>query len=214
MSPVSTRVGGVWKDVASVHTKVSGSWKTAADMPVNVGGVWKTGILAAGAFESIATAIGTGSSATITFSSIPQTYKSLQLRIIGLDSGSGSRARMYVNGSSSGYTHHEIYGNGTNVQINGQTSQSSIILLNNNSAGLGTTNPIVCITDIIDYADTSKNKTIRTISGQDSNGSGYVGLSSSLYPSTSAITTLQVFTQTGSNFASGTTIALYGIKGA
>lgn len=38
---LSTKVGGVWKDVSNVHTKVSGSWKQVSEVWTKVSGVWK-----------------------------------------------------------------------------------------------------------------------------------------------------------------------------
>jgi hypothetical protein len=68
------------------------------------------------------------------------------------------------------------------------------------------------IIDIQDYSSTSKNKTVRTFSGVDFNGSGSVNLYSSLWMSTSAISSLTLTSNTG-EFSTNTTFALYGIKG-
>jgi hypothetical protein len=74
-------------------------------------------------------------------------------------------------------------------------------------------NPAVAVIDILDYANTSKYKTTRTLAGNDQNGAGLVGLYSGLYMSTSAISSIE-FTINGSgNFATGSNFALYGIKG-
>jgi hypothetical protein len=68
------------------------------------------------------------------------------------------------------------------------------------------------VIDILDYANTSKYKTIRTLSGWDKNGGGNVGLSSGLWLSTSAISSIVIGSQTG-NLVTNTQFALYGIKG-
>ena len=110
--PVSVKVGGAWKTATNVYNKVGGVWKTAADMPVKVGGVWKTGVLIQGAYESIATFTGNGTASSYTFSSIPQTYKSLQLRIFGSSSAAGTDFRhtsiRFNSDSGSNYVKHSI----------------------------------------------------------------------------------------------------------
>jgi hypothetical protein len=67
--------------------------------------------------------------------------------------------------------------------------------------------------DILDYANTSKNKTIRMLSGNDRNGSGDIILISGLWASTSAINQIDLRLESAANFAQYSQFALYGIKG-
>ena len=160
-------------------------------------------------FESIATATGTGSSGTITFSSIPGTYVSLQLRINGVLVTAGNTINIQLNGDTgANYTRHRLWGDGSTVTSDGATALGQAGLTP--TAG-DTTYPYAIITDIHDYASTSKNKTIRTFSGIDKNGSGSANLVSNLWLSTSAVTSLTVLS--ASSFATSTTVSLYGIKG-
>jgi hypothetical protein len=69
------------------------------------------------------------------------------------------------------------------------------------------------VCDILDYRDTNKFKTIRTIGGFDNNGSGVVSLRSGVYRSTNAITSIKLFNNPGNNFAQYSSCALYGVKG-
>jgi len=71
----------------------------------------------AGAFESIATLSGSGVS-TVTFSSIPSTYKHLQVRMFGQAAGgSGGVVRMRFNGDTgTNYTAHYLTGYGSTVE--------------------------------------------------------------------------------------------------
>ena len=174
-----------------------------------------------GSFESIATATGTGSSNTITFSSIPSTYVALQIRYIAKntynDTGS-DWIQLTTNGLSSGYAYHYIYGNGSVVSANGGASQSVIYQGNMTEGATGINNMMGAgIIDIADYSSSTKNKTIRTFSGFDTNTSGsaqgYVYLWSGLTTSTSAITSISLSTPWG-NFSTNTQFALYGTKGA
>lgn len=162
-----------------------------------------------GSFESIATASGTGLSGTITFSSIPSTYKSLQVRINCLLVTAGNSINLQFNGDTgANYTRHRLYGNGSTVTADAATALSQ--------AGLTATGgellyPTAIMSDVVDYASTTKNKTVRTFSGIDTNATGGVHLLSNLWSNTSAITSVTVLS--ASSFATSTTISLYGIKG-
>jgi hypothetical protein len=68
------------------------------------------------------------------------------------------------------------------------------------------------VLDILDYANTNKFKTVRSLTGVDANGSGFVALMSGLYRSTTAITSIKLFSTYGSNWTSTSTFALYGVK--
>jgi hypothetical protein len=174
-----------------------------------------------GSFESIATATGTGSSATITFSSIPATYKSLQFRILGKNTDTsvgGTQAIVRFNSDTgTNYAYHFIRAEGTTAAAGGGSSNGSMewngvypssAATQANMMGTG-------IIDIIDYASTSKYKTLRGFHGWNGNtvDNGWVVLNSGLWMSTSAINSVSIITN-GSNWTSNTTIALYGIKGA
>jgi hypothetical protein len=174
-------------------------------------------------YESIASATGTGST-TITFNSIPSTYAHLQLRCVykSTDTGSTSWVAGNItlnNDSGNNYTDHRLFGDGSSVSADGNdTSSSSRPQIYGYTSSATYSNRFgVSIVDIHDYASTTKNKTIRIFNGLDFNGSGYQGviLRSSLWVDTSAINRLDITVQGGlGNFASGTSFALYGIKGA
>lgn len=180
-----------------------------------------SGLLAGGvaastnSYESIATTtVGSGGSATVTFSSIPSTYKHLQIRYIVRDTypASYDYAAMRINGATSGYSWHYLQGNGSGVSASAGASaayiRNGIMPYGNDTAnafGVG-------VVDILDYANTSKYKTTRTLNGFDGNGSGAVTLNSGLYQSTTAVTEVS-FYSVGTAFAQYSQFALYGIKG-
>lgn len=180
------------------------------------------GAAAGGSYESIASATGNGSSGTITFSSIPQTYASLQIRFIVKSSSTGSTTTgmsFYPNaetGSSTTFDRHYLYGDGTAVTASNSISQGEFYAYKVLPRATSTADVFgVGIIDIHDYASTTRNKTVRMFYGYDNNSGtteSQVYLESGLWRSTSAITDLR-FTG-GTAFISGTTIALYGIKGA
>ena len=164
-----------------------------------------------GAFESIATinlsGVNTGS-----FTSIPATYKSLQLRFITTNNVS---SYMRFNGASTSgdYNGHYLWGDGSSVYASNASALTSTDKIYPGLGPQAATNPYVGIIDIVDYSSTTKNKTVRNFVGQDNNGSGRIFITSGLWLSTSAISTITFFSA-GTNFASGSSIALYGIKGA
>jgi hypothetical protein len=168
-------------------------------------------------FESIATAtVGSGGSSTITFSSIPSTYTHLQLRGIAREkAGSGSLYNLmfatFNSDTGSNYSYHYLRGSGSAAAAGAGASQTSMsfggIEQGDNTASTFGANVI----DILDYANTNKYKTIRSLFGYDANGSGYIVFSSDAWRSTSAVTSITLTPANG--FAQYSTFALYGIKG-
>jgi len=168
-------------------------------------------IVLASSFESIATATGTGSSGTITFSSIPSTFTHLQIRVNMVASASAALQLTFNGDTASNYSMHGVFGTGSAAAASGSVSTSNIQTLGQYT-GTITTYPNVAIMDILDYASTTKNKTVRCLQGFDKNAAGgEIGLTSGLWRSTSAITSLSLILSTG-NFTTSTTIALYGVK--
>lgn len=97
------------------------------------------------------------------------------------------------------------------------TGETFINYLSVGSAALSNTYSAFVI-DILDYASSTKNKTIRTFMGvngnNNANTSQVVGMFSNLWIDTSAINQITLVNRNGIAFNSSSTIALYGIKGA
>lgn len=177
------------------------------------------------AFESIATATGTGSSGTITFSSIPSTYKHLQIRWLGktvrTDVAACINLQIQFNSDtgagSTNYDMHALYGDGSSANTANNISSNSVVFADSlpTSHSTLTDRMGVGILDIHDYASTSKNKTLRGFYGADANiaSTNYqINLRSGLWRSTAAISGITLTLPSGS-FTTTTTFALYGIKG-
>ena len=160
-------------------------------------------------FDSIATATGTGSSGVLTFSSIPSTYRHLQLRVFMKAASGSSQCNIRYNGdTATNYTLHTLYGSGTAASAAGAANQTQFSV----GAVESSTNPwTASIIDILDYKDTNKYKTTKLLFGYDSNGGGELGLYSGAWMSTTAISSLTL--TMGVNFTTTTVAALYGIKG-
>ena len=185
----------------------------------NLAGLLDVGVPASTtSYESIATLSGTGSSTTISFTSIPSTYKHLQVRgIVRESSGAGSNDTFlglrFDNDTAANYALHYLGGTGAVPDPNGTGGWSWGYsgLATQNNATASTMGALVL--DVLDYADTNKFKTARALAGDDRNGNGYVALISTLWRSTSAIDRLDIYSKDGQNLSTTTTFALYGIKG-
>lgn len=165
-----------------------------------------------GAYDSIATTtVGAGGASTVTFSSIPSTYTHLQVRTF--IKGSADDQDVWVNfnaDTATNYSEHRIYGDGASVVSGGATSTAKIEYFGRSGSGTSVFGP--SIVDILDYANTSKYKTIRSLTGWDNNSSGFVMFTSGNWRSTSAITSMVITPQSGT-FAQYSSFALYGIRG-
>jgi hypothetical protein len=163
-------------------------------------------------YESIATVNGNGSNTSLSLTSIPSTYSSLQLRFVSRDANNSQMWIRFNSDTGSNYSWHYLRGNGTAASATGGASATSIQY---NGWNNGTATTVAAgIVDILDYASTSKYKTTRSFMGYDQNGAGFVYLSSGLWQSTSAITSITLVNGDSVAFSSDTQIALYGIKGA
>lgn len=174
-----------------------------------------TGKLSTTAFESIQTYTGTGTPSSITFSSIPQSYKHLQLvtltnnnRTVGGPTGSGA---FQFNGdtTSTNYWTHALYGQGNIAQPAAFSANENygVQWIGNSTTFVAT------VYDILDYTNTSKRKTVRITTGFDINtNAGGISTSSLLWVNSSAINQI-VLTGGGYNWGANSRFALYGIKG-
>ena len=167
-------------------------------------------------FESIATVtVGVGGSSSISFSSIPSTYKHLQIRFISRSSDAAAVRGMNItfNGdTAANYTRHQLSGDGSTTSATGGADENDIQAGQVPGSTVASGIMGVGIYDIHDYASTTKFKTMRIFNGFDTNGSGTIRMQSGLWRSTSAISSLSLILNAG-NFIEGTTFALYGIKG-
>ena len=171
----------------------------------------------AGGYDSLWSTTLSASASSITISNIPQTYKHLQLRMLGR--GTTVTGGTYATGirgqfnsdTASNYSAHYTDGSGTSATA-GAVTTSTFLYFGNTTDSNATANIFgATVTDILDYTNTNKYKTIRYLFGADGNGAGYVEFGSGLWQSTSAITNIYMYL-TGGSFAQYSSIALYGIK--
>jgi hypothetical protein len=175
-------------------------------------------------FAIASTTVGTAVS-NVTFTNIPSTYTHLEIRW-SAQSSRGTYSiddlKIQVGNSTidtgNNYSWHQMIGTGTNPVTANNTTNTDY---SQNQGIVGTTvgNTFgVGVTTILDYANTSKYKSGRTIGINDTNGqtsgfNGWIVLSSFNWRNTSAINTIRLSPSSGPNWTTGTRFSLYGIKG-
>lgn len=183
------------------------------------------GILAASgasgaAFELIQTSFGNGSSGTIEFSSIPSTYRHLQLRMtVRHDNASSANLEecsiRFNNVSTNIYSMHWLEGSGATVSSGNYSTQNSMWGIWSNAPSSTASVFAGTIFEILDYASTNKFKTVRSLSGSVPATPARISLYSASYQATTAISSIQIFSPnpTTKPFHSSARFSLYGIRG-
>jgi hypothetical protein len=167
--------------------------------------------IAPNSYESIATVtVGGGGTSTISFTSIPSTFKHLQLRFSQLGTYGQFGKLTFNSDTSNSYFWHGLYGNGSSAVATAYGSAVGYAYMPFNTGG--TSNPCVGVLDILDYTNTNKYKVSRSLEGSDQNGSGTVSLSSFNWSNTAAINRIDIVGQ-GTSWNQYSSFALYGIKG-
>tara|TARA_R110000796_G_scaffold14461_1_gene47330 strand:- start:1013 stop:1564 length:552 start_codon:yes stop_codon:yes gene_type:complete len=163
-------------------------------------------------FDLLATTTLTGN-ASISFTNIDQTYSHLQLRVVVRKSGSGDTVTsngVELNSTTGGYGVHTLAGNSSSVVVEGFAS-STRLNTEETAPNNGTTTGAfgANVFDILDYSNTSKFTTVRTLGGVHTANEKGIAFQSALYPNLSAITSIELI----GTYVAGTRMSLYGIKG-
>jgi hypothetical protein len=165
------------------------------------------------AFELITTQVLSSAASSVTFSSIPTNYKHLQLRYVAHTNSNQSVLRGRFNGdsTSANYTRHYLYGDGSSA---GSAASTSNAWLDFGPLEQGSNMFAVGVVDILDYADTNKNKTTRALAGRSGSANRLIELTSGVWLSTAAVSSLTLSEAFfGQNLLTGSRFSLYGIKG-
>jgi len=168
-----------------------------------------------GAFDALGSVtVGSGGQSSITFSAIPQTYTHLQIRaLVKTAYGSAQDGlKVQLNGDTgSSYNYHYLGGNGSSTYAGGNASATTFMQTVSIAGATGSQYGVMVL-DILDYGNTSKNKTMRAIGGVDANGSGVAEMWSGLYMSQNAVNSINLFSYNGSNISQYSNFSLYGIR--
>lgn len=167
------------------------------------------------AYEQISTVIGNASFGTFTFSSIPQTYKHLEIRASSRHATTVGTYGFLLqfNGltTPNNYHIHTLFNSSASASNNSPSMQMLNASTNPNIPANHFSNAVVTIPD---YSLTTKRKTGFYLGGFAGNGDTRVVAESFLANfNNDAITSIRVFTSAGDAFVSGARFTLYGIKG-
>lgn len=189
---------------------------------------WSMGLLGAANavlfvsdFDLIQTYELSGSQNTINFSSLnvnAADYEHLQIHIVARSDDTGSAnardLRLQINGdSSASYSWHTMASDGTGPYPSALASQTMI----NGPANYprpnnGTYQYGMTLIDVLDFASTSKNTTIRYIGGcRPVSGEDMVFFGGGAWYNTAAVTSIQLFPNVG-NWAAGSRFSIYGLR--
>tara|TARA_R110000822_G_scaffold169678_1_gene309631 strand:+ start:17 stop:628 length:612 start_codon:yes stop_codon:yes gene_type:complete len=166
------------------------------------------------------------SASSVSFAGIPSGYKHLQIRMLAQSNYAYPVDDAYIrfNGiSTNTYDSHSLQGNGASAYAGSAISTTSAQIaygtVGTTSGNQTTSSWGAFVVDILDYKNENKNTTIRTLSGNDCNGTGNaglggrVGLTSGLWRSGDAVNQIEIICALGArNFQQYSSFALYGVK--
>ena len=169
---------------------------------------------ATNSYFPIASYTVTTAQSSITFAGIPQNFTHLEIRcgLNGTAAGTFGNGRMGFNGDSgANYSSHNMYGyasaTGAQSEVSGSRMYTQIYTsLASTSSYLG-----VAVIDILDYANTNKYKTTKSLNGIEFNSDGSTRFSSGNWRNTAAITSVEFVIDSG-NFNVGSNISIYGVN--
>jgi hypothetical protein len=163
-------------------------------------------------YEPISTQTLGTATADIFFTSIPQTYTDLVLIVTGTSASVFNIAFRVNSDSGSNYSYTELRGDGSAAASSRTTSNTYGRF---QSIGrIDTTGMHVTVANFMNYSNTTTYKTVLNRSNNAGGTVPGVQVTTNLWRSTSAITAINVLSESGANFAVGSTFTLYGIKAA
>jgi len=167
-------------------------------------------------FELISTTLISSNTASVTFdvSTFASTYKHLQVRILAKSNTTPNDSvdLTFNNDTGTNYSYHSMYGNGSSAGAEAATSSPSCYSVATLATSADTNQFGMALIDIVDAFSTVKNKTIRVLKGTNLGSGSSLQLTSGSWRNTGVVTSVKL-TARGSNFASGSRLSLYGLRG-
>lgn len=155
------------------------------------------------------TAVGSGGTANVTLSSIPQNFNDLKILVSGRVSAAANQVNPTIsfNGSSSNFTYSFLTGSGTGAG----SSVGSSNPINDVNAANSTTGTFTSFEIYIPNYNSSTYKSFSIDSAQETNATtSYLELWAMLWSNTSAINSITF--SSGSTWVQDSTFYLYGIN--
>ena len=155
------------------------------------------------------------SAASVTFSSIPATYTDLVLRVSARTGSSGSaidRIQIQFSGISSSYSRTVLIGNGSAASSSRATS-ATYGLASGAEGASATSNTFGNTEFYIPNYTGSANKVFSSFGVSETNATAAeIGVMANLLSNTSAVNKIDLYSDDGSSFVSGSSFYLYGLK--
>jgi hypothetical protein len=160
-------------------------------------------------YNAIVSVSLTASQASVNLGSIPSTYTDLVLVVTGKTTTADSLICRINKDTGSNYSRTTLGADGTSSQSTRATNDSRAVV--GTYGYLGTTVGYINTLFINNYSSTTSYKQILNKTGNGANG---VSAVANLWRSTSAVSTITLYTDSGYSFDVGTTFNLYGILAA
>ena len=167
-------------------------------------------------YTLIASNVLSASATSVTFSSIASTYTDLVLRISGRSDNAGlvqENIWLTFNSTSSGYSTTQLTGDGT-TGASGTTSSATILRgFYAANSGAATANSFGSAEIYIPSYTGTQKKPVNVFGVGETNATtAYMATTAGLSSITTAITTINIAKGNGTNWVSGSSFYLYGIK--
>lgn len=168
-------------------------------------------------YTLISSNVLTSSAASVTFSSIPATYTDLVVRVSGRGTNAsitGSLLFRFNGDSSTIYSRTRLWSDGTSATSDNSSgsNEGNGLSVNGNTS---TSNTFGSAEIYIPSYTASQNKPVSVFSATENNAtSANIGAIANLYRSTTAISSILLYTSSGTDWVSGSSFYLYGISNA
>jgi len=154
--------------------------------------------------------VGSGGAANIEFTSIPQTYTDLVVKVSARATVDETQLELQFNGSTSGYSIRRLTGDGSNV-ASASLSSVSVMQFGRGSSSTQTASTFGNTEIYIPNYTSSNNKSTSSDGVNENNAtSANTYLGAGLWANSAAISSIKIFFNTG-NFAQYSTATLYGV---
>lgn len=185
--------------------------------PITLGILAASGAGLPATYELISTILVTSNTASVTFSNLGTAaagYKHLQIRGVAHSAGTASdNIDLRFNGDAgNNYAYHAIWGNGSSVGSENSTSRSNAASVIGSRSSSDTNAFDAAVIDILDFASSTKTKTLRSLRGSTGATGNTLYLVSDGWFSTAPVTSITLSGRAAS-IGTGSRFSLYGIRG-
>jgi hypothetical protein len=156
--------------------------------------------------------VGVSGSASIDFTSIPQTYTDLKIVVSAKNNRADTLDHLLIgfNGSTTSFTNRQLTGTSTTASSSTSVPRSVGVMNSASSTASVFNNGDIYVFDYTSAAN--KRYSADSVSEVNSVGDNFLCLTAGLWSNTAAITSISLTNNVGTSFVQYTTATLYGIK--